>query len=80
MIRLSCHSEHVSLNVYQKRTTTDEVYRVRLESERIGWARLFDLYQKYDQERAQDVKEDIDMLLVFVSLMPFSASTSPNMS
>ena len=56
------------------------MYRVRLESERIGWARLFDLYQKYDQERAQDVKEDIDMLLVFVSLMPFSASTSPNMS
>ena len=46
----------------------DKVQRVRIEPERTGWARLSDLYQKYDLERVQDVKEDIDTLLVFVGI------------
>ena len=50
------------------------MYRVRLESERTGWARLSDLYQKYDQERVQDVKEDIDTLLVFVGIRVISST------
>ena len=53
--------------LYQEKEV-DKVCRVRLDSERTGWARISDLYQKYDQARVQDVKEDIDTLLVFVSL------------
>ena len=46
------------------------MYRVRLESERTGWARLYDLVRQVDKDRVADVKEDIDTLLVFVSPFP----------
>ena len=36
------------------------------KAERRGWARLSDLFRRYDQARVQDVKEDMDTLLVFV--------------
>ena len=45
----------------------DEVHRVRVEPERTGWARLYDLVREYDKNRIIDNKEDIDTLLVFVS-------------
>lgn len=44
---------------------------MRIEPERTGWARLSDLFHKYDQVRIQDVKEDIDTLLVFVGITSF---------
>ena len=37
-----------------------------MEPDRKGWARLDDMYHKYDEERIKDAKEDIDTLLVFV--------------
>ncbi|KAK7684417.1 hypothetical protein QCA50_012364 [Cerrena zonata] len=49
----------------------DEVHRVQLEPERTGWARLYDLVRQFDKDRVEDVKEDIDTLLVFAGL--FSA-------
>ncbi|KAK7687968.1 hypothetical protein QCA50_009187 [Cerrena zonata] len=53
---------------------TEEVSRVQIDSEHTGWARLSDLYHKYDKTRIQDVKEDVDTLLVFTGL--FSAVLS----
>ena len=47
--------------------TDDKVQRVRIESERTGWARMYDLVREYDKNRIIDNKEDIDTLLVFVS-------------
>ena len=44
----------------------DEVLPVKIEPERTGWAALFDLYRDYDNERIDDVNEDMDALLVFV--------------
>ena len=41
--------------------------RVRVEAERTGWARLYDLVGEFDKNRISDNKEDIDTLLVFVS-------------
>ena len=32
-----------------------------------GWARLWELTLQFDRGRAEDIKEDIDTLLVFVS-------------
>ncbi|KAK7678315.1 hypothetical protein QCA50_018663 [Cerrena zonata] len=61
-------------NLGSSKSANEKVQRVRLESEHIGWARLSDLYYKYDQARIQDVKEDIDTLLVFAGL--FSAVVS----
>ena len=49
----------------------NKVHRVRIEPERTGWARLYDLVQEFDKNRIVDNKEDIDTLLVFVSLYPF---------
>ena len=39
-----------------------------IEPDRIGWARMYDLVREYDKIRVVDNKEDIDTLLVFVSL------------
>ena len=49
----------------------DRVQRVRIESERTGWARLYDLVRQVDKDRVADVKEDRDTLLVFVSSLLF---------
>ena len=49
--------------------TDDKVQRVRIEPERTGWARMYDLVREYDKNRIIDNKEDIDTLLVFVSLV-----------
>ena len=46
----------------------DKVQRVRIEPERTGWARMYDLVSEVDKTRIVDNKEDIDTLLVFVSL------------
>ncbi|KAK7677458.1 hypothetical protein QCA50_019571 [Cerrena zonata] len=51
--------------------TEDRVHRVRIESDRTGWGRLSDRIRQYDRDRVEDVKEDIDTLLVFAGL--FSA-------
>ena len=45
----------------------DKVQRVRIEPERTGWARMYDLVREHDKNRIIDNKEDIDTLLVFVS-------------
>ena len=45
----------------------NNVQRVRIEPERTGWARMYDLVREYDKNRIIDNKEDIDTLLVFVS-------------
>ena len=47
----------------------NKVQRVRIEPERTGWARMHDLVREYDKNRVVDNKEDIDTLLVFVSLV-----------
>ena len=44
----------------------NKVQRVRIEPERTGWARMYDLVREYDKSRVSDYKEDIDTLLVFV--------------
>ncbi|KAK7693021.1 hypothetical protein QCA50_002586 [Cerrena zonata] len=49
----------------------DKVHRVKIESDRTGWGRISDLIRQYDRDRVEDVKEDIDTLLVFAGL--FSA-------
>ncbi|KAK7689230.1 hypothetical protein QCA50_007921 [Cerrena zonata] len=51
--------------------TEDKVHRVKIESDRTGWGRISDLIRQYDRDRVEDVKEDIDTLLVFAGL--FSA-------
>ncbi|KAK7677465.1 hypothetical protein QCA50_019578 [Cerrena zonata] len=51
--------------------TEDKVHRVKIESDRTGWGRISDLLRQYDRARVEDVKEDIDTLLVFAGL--FSA-------
>ena len=43
------------------------VQQVSLQSDRVGWAKISDSIRKYDEEKASDVKEDIDVLLVLVS-------------
>lgn len=39
---------------------------MRIDEERTGWAKLSDLIHHKDKDRVEDVKEDIDTLLVFV--------------
>ena len=46
----------------------EKVQRVRIEPERTGWAKIHDLVREVDKTRIVDNKEDIDTLLVFVSL------------
>ncbi|KAK7689223.1 hypothetical protein QCA50_007914 [Cerrena zonata] len=48
-----------------------KVHRVKIESDCTGWGRTSDLLRQYDRDRVEDVKEDIDTLLVFAGL--FSA-------
>ena len=57
----------------------DRVQRVRIEPERTGWARLYDLVRQVDKDRVADVKEDIDTLLVFVSLPLYSSNLQINL-
>ena len=57
--------------------TDDKVQRVRIEPERTGWARMYDLVREVDKTRIVDNKEDIDTLLVFVSLY-IASSSIPN--
>ena len=45
----------------------DKVHRVRIEPERTGWAKLYDLVRQVDKDRVEDIRDDIDTLLVFVS-------------
>ena len=49
----------------------DNIHCVRIEPERTGWARIYDLVRQFDKDRVIDVKEDIDTLLVFVSLSSY---------
>ena len=49
----------------------DKVQRVQIEPERMGWARLADLVRLKHTEKVTDMKEDIDTLLVFVSINHF---------
>ena len=58
--------------------TDDKVQRVRIEPERTGWARMYDLVREYDKNRIIDNKEDIDTLLVFVRLRITSLSIQTN--
>lgn len=46
----------------------NKVYRVQTEPERVGWARISDLVRQRDKAKIEDLKEDIDTLLVFVSV------------
>ena len=49
---------------------------MKIEPERTGWAALFDLYRDYDNERIDDVNEDMDALLVFVRAIDSSKVSS----
>ena len=44
------------------------IQRVQVEPDRKGWARLADMYYKYDEDKIRDAKEDINILLVFVRI------------
>ena len=44
------------------------IQKVQIEPDRKGWARLADMYYKYDEDKIRDAKEDIDTLLVFVRI------------
>ena len=48
------------------------IQKVQIEPNRKGWARLADMYYKYDEDKIRNAKEDINTLLVFVriSLLP----------
>ena len=52
----------------QNSSKEDRALRVRIEPERTGWARIYDLVRQVDKDRVADMKDDIDTLLVFVSL------------
>ena len=54
----------------------DKVRRVRIEPERTGWARIYDLVRQVDKDRVADIKEDIDTLLVFVSSLLYAQSST----
>ena len=56
------------------------IQRVQIEPERTGWARLADIVRLKHTEKVADMKEDIDTLLVFVSLSLLRALTLPNVS
>ncbi|KAK7684418.1 hypothetical protein QCA50_012365 [Cerrena zonata] len=49
----------------------NSVQRVKIEPERTGWAKLYDLVRQFDKDRVEDIRDDIDTLLVFAGL--FSA-------
>lgn len=45
----------------------NNVQRVLIEYDRTGWAKLYDLVRQFDKDRVEDIRDDIDTLLVFVS-------------
>ena len=69
-LRLSSVLAGLPLSIQKGPSNTDDkVQRVRIEPERTGWARMYDLVREVDKTRIVDNKEDIDTLLVFVSLV-----------
>ena len=44
------------------------IQKVQIEPNRKGWARLADMYHKYDEDKIRNGKEDINTLLVFVRI------------
>ena len=56
----------------------DKVQRVRIEPERTGWARIYDLVRQVDKDRVADIKEDTDTLLVFVSPLFYPTNFETN--
>ena len=44
------------------------IQKVQIEPNRKGWARLADMYHKYDEDKIRNAKEDINTLLVFVRI------------
>ncbi|KAK7693016.1 hypothetical protein QCA50_002581 [Cerrena zonata] len=75
---ISIDGEHIQTAAQSPPDTKDmsskseeKVHRVKIEHDRTGWSRLSDLIRQYDRDRVEDVKEDIDTLLVFAGL--FSA-------
>ena len=50
----------------------DKVQRVRIEPERMGWARIYGLVRQVDKDRVGDIKEDLDTPLVFVSSLLYT--------
>ena len=65
---ITCARRSVFFNQDGPNNTDDKIHRVRIEPERTGWARMYDLVREVDKTRIVDNKEDIDTLLVFVSL------------
>ena len=47
------------------------IQKVEIEPNRKGWARLADMYYKYDEDKIRNAKEDINTLLVFVRVTIF---------
>ena len=70
---MSFKNASISVDLVQdnSKCTDDNIHRVRIEPERTGWARIYDLVRQFDKDRVIDVKEDIDTLLVFVSLSSY---------
>ncbi|KAK7677502.1 hypothetical protein QCA50_019508 [Cerrena zonata] len=74
----------VDKDARKAREIYDTVQKVQIEPDRKGWARLSDVYHKYDEDRIRDTKEDIDTLLVFAGLFSavlsaFIIETYPNL-
>ena len=64
--RTNCHIQTIYVQEGAE-SIDDKVQRVRIEPERTGSARIYDLVREFDKNRIVDNKEDIDTLLVFVS-------------
>ncbi|KAK7684420.1 hypothetical protein QCA50_012367 [Cerrena zonata] len=62
---------HLSTMILSTRREKIVLAEYVIELERTGWAQLYDLVRRFDKDRVEDVKEDIDLLLVFAGL--FSA-------
>lgn len=60
---------HGIVGCYQDESTglSNNIQRVKIEPERTGWAKLYDLVRQFDKDRVEDIRDDIDTLLVFVS-------------
>ena len=48
-----------------------------MEPERTGWAKLYDLVRQVDKDRVEDIRDDIDTLLVFVSFLFYLRTLKP---
>lgn len=64
-------SHHGSTNSLQTSQNQERGYRVRNQPDLTGWARMYDLVGQFDKDRVANTKEDVDTLLVFVSLTPY---------